>query len=187
MKHCPRCQSTHFVKNGCVNEKQRYKCKNCEYQFTRTTPRGHPPEHKKLTVLLYCHGISMNAISKLFHVSSNAALKWIRTFAKKQAPKPTLAPELPSFWNLMRCGIISKIRKTNSGYGKHLIETPDTSLIGNAGIATKKHLRNSQHASLPSMLRYIIRTNGRSMKPYYLLQNMFRPKQKHIALNATTA
>ena len=105
MKHCPRCQSTHFVKNGCVNEKQRYKCKRCEYQFTRTTPRGHPPEHKKLTVLLYCHGISMNAISKLFQVSTNAVLKWIRTFAKKQAPKPTLTPgtsvtlELDEMWH----------------------------------------------------------------------------------------
>ena len=93
MNQCPRCQATHTVKNGSVNEKQRYKCISCQYQFTRTTPRGHPPEHKKLTVLLYCHGISMNAISKLFHVSTTAVLKWIRTFAKEQeTPKPTLTP-----------------------------------------------------------------------------------------------
>ena len=96
MKHCPRCQSTHFVKNGCVTEKQRYKCKCCDFQFTRKTPRGHPHEHKKLAVLLYFHGISMNAISKLFHVSTTAVLKWIRNFAKKQeTPKPTLAPGTP--------------------------------------------------------------------------------------------
>ena len=48
----------------------------------------------------------------------------------------------------MRCGIISKTRKINFGYGKHLIETPDTSLTGNVVDATKKHLRNSQHALL---------------------------------------
>ena len=107
-EHCPRCQATHFVKNGFVNEKQRYKCKRCEYQFTRTTPRGHPPEHKKLTVLLYCHGISMRAISKLFQVSTNAVLKWIRTLAKKQAPKPSLAPrtqvvlELDEMWHYIQ-------------------------------------------------------------------------------------
>ena len=105
MKHCPRCQHTHFVKNGCVTEKQRYKCKACNYQWTRTTPRGHPHAHKRISVLLYCHGISMNAISKLFQVSTSAVLKWIRTFAKKQASKPTLTPgtsvtlELDEMWH----------------------------------------------------------------------------------------
>ena len=90
--NCPKCQHLYFVKNGFVNNSQRYKCKACHYQWTRTTPRGHPPEQRKLSVLLYCHGISMNAISKLFQVSPTAVLKWIRNFAKKQAPKPT-----PSF------------------------------------------------------------------------------------------
>ncbi|MCG9127625.1 IS1 family transposase [Candidatus Poribacteria bacterium] len=88
--YCPRCQATQYIKYGLFNNMQRYKCKNCQYQWTRTTPRGHPPEHKKLTVLLYCHGLSMNAISKLFQVSTTAVLKWIRNFAKKQTPKPIL-------------------------------------------------------------------------------------------------
>ncbi len=79
----------------CMNEKQRYKCKHCKYQFTCTTPRGHPPGHKRLSVLLYCHSISMNAISKLFDVWTTAVLKWGRNFAKKQAPKPTLSPGTP--------------------------------------------------------------------------------------------
>ncbi len=105
MKHCPRCQHTHFVKNGYVNAKQRYKCKNCQYQWTRTTPRGKPQAHKTLTVLLYCHGISMNAISKLFGIHVTTVLAWIRTSAKKHAPKPTLSPgttvvlELDEMWH----------------------------------------------------------------------------------------
>ena len=28
---CPRCQQPHFVKNGFINAKQRYKCKECKY------------------------------------------------------------------------------------------------------------------------------------------------------------
>ena len=92
---CPRCQRIDFVKNGFVNENQRYKCKHCWYQWARSTPRGHPPAHKRFSILLYCHGISINAISKLFQVSATAVLKWIRTFAKKQAPKPTLSPRTP--------------------------------------------------------------------------------------------
>ncbi len=93
MKSCPRCQSKHFVKNEFVNENQRYKCKGCGYQWTRTTPRGHSSAQERLSVLLYCHGISMNGISILFDVSVPAVLKWIRAFAKKQAPKPTLTPD----------------------------------------------------------------------------------------------
>ena len=65
--NCPKCQHPHFVKNGFVNSTQRYMCKACDYQWTRTTPRGHPATHKRLTVLLYRHGISMHAISQLFN------------------------------------------------------------------------------------------------------------------------
>jgi hypothetical protein len=34
----------------------------------------------------------MNALSTLFDINLTSVLKWIRTFAKKQAPKPTLPP-----------------------------------------------------------------------------------------------
>ena len=50
----------------------------------------------------------MNAISKLFQVSTTAVLKWIRNFAKKQAPKPRLAPgtpvvlELDEMWHYIK-------------------------------------------------------------------------------------
>ena len=81
--NCPRCQRLHFVKNGCVNSVQRYKCKACHYQWTRTIPRGCPPEQKTLAVLLYCHGISMNALSKLFQISATAVLKMDTHFCSK--------------------------------------------------------------------------------------------------------
>ena len=77
-------------------------------------------------ILLYCHGISMNAISKLFGSLVMTVLKWIRAFAKKHTPKPTLPPsttvvlELDEMWHYIGN------KKTNFGYGKHLKETPIT-------------------------------------------------------------
>ncbi len=124
--NCPKCQHPHYVKNGVVNSVQRYQCKDCHYQWTRTTPQGCPPEQKTLAVLLYCHGISMNAISKLFQVSATAVLKWIRTSVQKLASKPTLSPgtrvvlDLDEMWHY-----IGK-KKINFGYGKHSTETQDT-------------------------------------------------------------
>ena len=126
MKGYPRCQNKDFVKNGFVNENQRYKCKRCGYQWTRTRPSRTPTCAKNISVLLSCHGISMNAISKLFQVSVTAVLKWIRTFAKKQAPKPTLAPgtpvvlELDEMWhyigNKKNKLWIWKVLDRNTGY-----------------------------------------------------------------------
>ena len=56
------------------------------------------PRHRKTSLCSYTavsevlHGLSMNAISKLFGSHVTTVLKWIRTFAK-HAPKPTLPPE----------------------------------------------------------------------------------------------
>ncbi len=50
---CPRCQHPHFVKNGRINEKQRYKCKKCNYQWTENhTYTGRPLAEKALAVFL---------------------------------------------------------------------------------------------------------------------------------------
>lgn len=47
-KHeCPKCQSTDTVKNGTVRGVQRFKCKNCKYNFVLTDKRT----TKELTIL----------------------------------------------------------------------------------------------------------------------------------------
>ena len=33
-KHCPKCDSKNFVKSGIIKERQRFKCKSCNYYFT---------------------------------------------------------------------------------------------------------------------------------------------------------
>ncbi len=56
--NCPRCQHSHFVKNGFINEKQRYKCKACNYQWTENhVPRGRPLTEKTLAARLYCQAL----------------------------------------------------------------------------------------------------------------------------------
>ena len=31
---CPNCGSDHYIKSGIVNDRQRYKCKKCNYFFS---------------------------------------------------------------------------------------------------------------------------------------------------------
>ena len=95
---CPRCQHSHFVKNGHV--KQRYKCKDCNYQWTENHKRrGRPLAEKALAVFLYCHGLSMNAIAKMLGASPSTILDWVRHFAQCPPPCAEAVVLLDEMWH----------------------------------------------------------------------------------------
>ncbi len=127
--NCPKCSSSQISKNGNIKGVQRYKCKQCHYQFTRTTPRGRPAAEKALAITLYLMGVSMNAIGRLLKVSTPAVLSWIRKFAldtyEKPQPVQAVVIELDEMWHFLNS------KKTNSGYGKPIVVIPVTSLTGN--------------------------------------------------------
>ena len=77
MHECPKCQSDRVIKNGSAAGKPKKQCKQCGYQFTRTTPRGKPLKTKINAVLLYLSGISMNRIAFLLRVSAQTVLNWM--------------------------------------------------------------------------------------------------------------
>ncbi len=103
--HCPKCTSDEVSKNGKVNGVQRYKCKECQYQFTRTTPRGRSTTDKALAVTLYLMGVSMNSIGRLLKVSTPAVLSWIRKFAldtyEKPEPAQAVVIGLDEMWHFL--------------------------------------------------------------------------------------
>jgi insertion element IS1 protein InsB len=104
MHECPKYQSDRVIKNGSAAGKPKKQCKQCGYQFTRTTPRGKPLKIKINAVLLYLSGISMNRIAFLLRVSAQTVLNWIRTFATEHSKKPdptgkTIVLELDEMWH----------------------------------------------------------------------------------------
>ena len=136
--NCPKCQHEHFVKNGHVNEKQRYKCKDCNYQWTEHhTHRGRPLAERALAVFLYCHGLSMNAIAKILRASPSTILQWIRDFANQHAQPPEPATdavvlELDEMWHYL------KKKSRNSGFGKLCVVIPENSSDGSVVIGIKQ-------------------------------------------------
>ncbi len=133
---CPKC-SNEVIRSGSVKGKQRWKCKACKFQFTRMTTRGRPLWQKSLAVFLYCHGVSMNALAKMFSVHTSSVLKWIRKFAKEHYEKPepggnAIIMELDEMWHYVKKSVVS------SGYGKLLIVLEETSLTGNVGIVIRQ-------------------------------------------------
>jgi len=74
MHACPKCRSDRLVNNGSAAGKPKKLCPQCEYQFTRTTPRGKPLTMKINAVLWYLSGVSMNGIGFLLRVSAQSVL-----------------------------------------------------------------------------------------------------------------
>ena len=137
MDACPKCTHPHVVKAGKARGKQRWLCRGCGYQFTCTTPRGSPPWQKSLAVFLYCHGVSMNALGKMFGVWTSTILTWMRRDAAAHAEKPA-----PSGKAIVlerdAMGHFLKKHGANSGSGRLWIVIQAASLTGSAGVVMRQ-------------------------------------------------
>jgi transposase-like protein len=104
---CPQCQSDRLVNNGSAAGKPKKLCKQCGYQFARTTPRGKPLAMKVHAVLLYLSGLSIHRIALLVRVSAQSVLNWLRAFAVVYYEKPeltggTLVLEQDEMWHYVK-------------------------------------------------------------------------------------
>jgi len=77
---CKKCFSDQYIKNGIVRDKQRYKCKNCGYNFVSGDTRQKiTVEGKALSILLYSSGkASYEFIAKQLKVSPVAIMNLVK-------------------------------------------------------------------------------------------------------------
>ena len=104
---CPLCGGAVLVRSGHACGRQRWRCKGCGRQFTRTEPRGKPAALKRHAIELYCLGLSMNAVAKRVGVSAQSMLRWVRIMPGSTAPSPSRPGARPS-WSSTRSGTSSK-------------------------------------------------------------------------------
>jgi transposase len=112
---CKRCFSFNVVNNGKVRNQQRFKCKDCGFNFVYGDKRVKTrPEAKALALLMYgsCKA-SYGMIAKLFKVSRTSVLNWIREIGKK-LPEPKFETDIQfvqmdEMWHF--------INKKNKKYG----------------------------------------------------------------------
>jgi len=104
---CPGCGSAVLIRSGHACGRQRWRCKGCGRQFTRTTPRGQPAAMRREAVGLYCTGLSMNAIGRRLGVSAQSVMRWLRRHAEQHCPKPEPQPstavvEIDEMWHFVQ-------------------------------------------------------------------------------------
>jgi hypothetical protein len=134
---CRKCGSEAAVKNGFMAGVQRYKCKNCSFQFTRETTHGKPVKDKILALILYLSGLSMNMTAKIIGVSAQTIMRWIRLFYDKFACQDQHAANIEEIEIDEMFSYLGK-KKNLFGFGKLLIITLESSSGGNVVIVAPK-------------------------------------------------
>ena len=144
-KRCPGCRSGERVKNGRVRGLQRWKCKSCGCNYTKSAKRGYPPSVKRRALELYLEGVGFRGIGRLLKVSNVTVLYWIRDLGEKVEalrPKASEKPfchmmELDEMWHY-----VGK-KKKNFGSGSLMIGSRDVSLPSKSEIVIIGPAKNS--------------------------------------------
>ncbi len=79
---CKNCGATEFKKNGFVFGVQRYQCKKCGLQFTKTTPHGKDARDKATALALCQLGVSQNQTAQILSLTPTTISRWVKDFPK---------------------------------------------------------------------------------------------------------
>ncbi|MBS1257741.1 MAG: hypothetical protein MAG551_00788 [Candidatus Scalindua arabica] len=118
---CPKCKSENFTKDGIVKNKQRYKCKTCNFRYTVIQKSTEKPLYlKKFALQLYLEGLGFRSIGRVLKVSNVSVLNWIRQFGEQVKGLRSNEPVSVTEIDEMHTYIGTK--KTINGYGLLLID-----------------------------------------------------------------
>lgn len=81
MNACPKCGAEGCTKDGLVGNRQRYKCKFCNYRHT-VQQRGFGSDIRRQALMLYLHGLCFRAIGEILQCSHVTVHNWIKSYGK---------------------------------------------------------------------------------------------------------
>lgn len=82
---CPNCSSENYVKSGIVNNRQRYKCKDCNYYFS-VNKLGKKIDNYFVNkaLQLYLEGLSYREIERILGISHVSISNWVKRYNIKR-------------------------------------------------------------------------------------------------------
>ncbi len=91
---CPKCSSADTVRNGVVQQRQRFRCKTCGYNFTVNKLGKSVNSYYVVKALqLYVEGVPFREIERLLGVSHVSVMNWVKKYQiKVPALPPTYKP-----------------------------------------------------------------------------------------------
>jgi transposase-like protein len=122
---CPKCKSSHHVKDGIVRGKQRYKCKDCHYHYTVERKSDvKTPEIRRLALELYLEGLGFRSIGRILKISYGTVYLWVKEWSTKVSfPRRETSIEIINLEKML--SYIESKKATNPHYGLMLIDLDD--------------------------------------------------------------
>ena len=119
---CPKCKSSRKVKNGIVRKLQRFRCKDCKYNYTvEKRSNEYPKSLRKKALQLYLEGLGFRSIGRFLEVSNVTILNWIKSFGEEVQGLHSDSKEIKVVEvDEMHSYIMNK--KTIAGFGLLLID-----------------------------------------------------------------
>jgi len=118
---CPRCGSINYHKAGIVADRQRYKCKNCQYHYTVIQKSDvKPVDTRRLAFEMYLEGLGFRSIGRILKISYGTVYQWVKRWGSNL--------ELPKRSTMMEVVELDEMhtyvgrKKTTDGYGLLLID-----------------------------------------------------------------
>ena len=142
MPKCPKCSSTKRVKNGFIRRLQRYKCKNCGCNYSKSDTGKVPAKFKRDAIRLYLLGMSMRKIAKFLGISHVSVFSWIQEAGYEalrdihehaEVNQDFGIIEIDEMWHFV------KKRNSQFGYGYVLTELPTSQYPSSSVIVIKAH------------------------------------------------
>ncbi|SFU70412.1 Homeodomain-like domain-containing protein [Pustulibacterium marinum] len=82
---CPNCGSNQYVKAGIVNDRQRYKCKKCNYYFTvNKLGKQIDDYYVNKALQLYLEGLTYREIERILGISHVTIMNWVKKYNIKR-------------------------------------------------------------------------------------------------------
>lgn len=118
---CPKCNSNSLVKSGIVQDRQRYKCKNCNYHFTvQKLGKKIDDYYVVKAIQLYVEGISYREIERILGISHVSVMNWIKAY---KIQRPTQNQYRPTYKILTHSELAKHISERDNLHGAGLMIT----------------------------------------------------------------
>lgn len=129
MKSCPNCSSSSFIKSGVVNDRQRYKCKECNYYFSVNKLGKKIDEYYVNKALqLYLEGLTYREIERILGISHVTILNWVKKYNIKRPSNPNYHPTY-KILNATELGNYFQKKDNLSGAGVVVTELGDKFML----------------------------------------------------------
>lgn len=80
---CPKCNFKHYVKNGLIRGKQRYKCKDCLCNFIDGDARNKYDNNiRNLVIRMYLNNCGLRRIAHILKIPLSTCFNWIKKAGK---------------------------------------------------------------------------------------------------------